>query len=100
MRISNSAIQNGVLRSGCFKIALPPLKKVSLIIVRQFCCFSGLPMYIHVPLQNTLQDSDSQENHHELYNYALVKFLVVNLVNVFAIYLLVIESEVFLHNLD
>ena len=46
MRISSSATQNGVLRSGCFKLSPPtpppPLKKVSLIIVRPFC-FSGLP---------------------------------------------------------
>ena len=41
---------------------------------------------------NTLQDSDSQENHNELYiyNYALAKFLLANRVNVFAIYLVVI----------
>ena len=45
------------------------------------------------------QDSGSQENHNELYNYASVKFLVANRVNVFAIYLLVINWELFLHNL-
>ena len=41
---------------------------------------------------NTLQDSDSHENHNELYiyNYALAKFLLANRVNVFAIYLVVI----------
>ena len=48
--------------------------------------------YVHLCFTaNTLQDSYSHENHNELYNYALVKFLVLNRVNMFAIYLLVIE---------
>ena len=78
MRISSSATQNGVLRSGCFKIAptpTPPLpKKVSLIIVRQFCCFSGLPnMHIYVFLQILCKTVIARKIIMNLYNYALVK---------------------------
>ena len=92
MRISSSATQNGVLRSGCFKIPPHPPQKSQFNHCQTVLLFQWFT-YVHSCITaNTLQDSDSQENHNELYNYSLVnKFLVVNRVNVFAIYLLVIE---------
>ena len=57
MRISSSVTKEGIR---------------VFIVVRQFCCFSGLPFY---RIENTLQVSDSQRIYYE--NNAPVKFVVV-----------------------
>ena len=48
------------------------------MVVRQFCCFNGLPFSIHLSLQILFK-----------MNYALIKFLLVIRVNMFAICLFV-----------
>ena len=69
IRISSSATQNGVLCSGCFKIAPPPppQKKSQFNHCQTVLLFQWFTDVHSCITANTLQDSDSQENHNELY---------------------------------